>query len=41
MTVLGVTFNNTLSFGRHIQNVTAKAASALCPGNTQSTWFTR
>jgi len=29
-TVLGVTFNNTLSFSPHIQNVTAKAATTLC-----------
>jgi len=29
LTVLGVTFNNTLSFSPHIQNVTAKAATTL------------
>jgi len=29
MTVLGVTFNNMLSFRHHIQNVTAKVASSL------------
>jgi len=29
LTVLGVTFNNTLSFSPHIQNVNAKAATTL------------
>ena len=29
LTVLGVTFSNTLSFSPHIQNVTAKAATTL------------
>jgi len=29
LTVLGVTFNNTLSFSPHIQNITAKAATTL------------
>ena len=29
LTVLGVTFNNTLSFSPHIQNVTAKTNSTL------------
>jgi len=29
LTVLGVTFNNTLSYSPHIQNVTAKAATTL------------
>jgi len=29
VTVLGVTFNNTLSFSPHVQNVTAKAATTL------------
>ena len=29
LTVLGVTFNNTLSFSPHIQNLTAKAATTL------------
>ena len=29
LTVLGVTFNNTLSYSPHIQHVTAKAATTL------------
>ena len=29
LTVLGVTFNSTLSFSQHVQNVTAKAATSL------------
>jgi len=29
LTVLGVTFNNRLSFSQHMQNLTAKAATTL------------
>ena len=29
LTVLGVTFNSTLSFSQHMQKLTAKAATAL------------
>jgi len=29
LTVLGVTFNSSLSFSQHIQNLTAKAATSL------------
>jgi len=34
LTVLGVTFNNTLSFSQHMQNLTAKVAASL---NTHKT----
>ena len=29
LTVLGVSFNSTLSFSQHMQNLTAKAATSL------------
>jgi len=40
LTVLGVTFNNTLSFSQHMQNLNAKAAT-LCSQNAKATQFAR
>jgi len=34
LTILGVTFNSSLSFSQHMQNLTAKAATSLYALNT-------